>query len=339
MAGKKPTGRKPTRSAAEPRGADKLIAALKFIAPAQKKAGLHYQTHCVFYGGNVIAFDGLLTIGHPIEEDIHCCPESLKLLESLNKCGQELNITQLDSGRLSIKSGRFKAIVNCHPFNEMPYVGPDQLCAVIDDRIKEAFSAIGQIISESADRIVCACICLRANTAVATNGFVLAEYWHGIDLPDNLLIPKLAVKAICAATKKLVGFGFSTHSATFFFEDGSYIKTQLFDEGYPRVENFFIKPTLPVALPEDFFKGIDALDGFDEDNVVYFSERGMSTARDGSKGATYEIEGLPNETAFSIDFLKLVQKEFLNVDFQTKEQRAYFFGKNSRGVIMGRSLR
>lgn len=333
MAGRKATGRKPRRSG-EANGASGLIEALKFVLPAQSKEGQPHHVHSVFYGGFVIASNGMLTIGHPVEEDINACPNTHELLKALQKCGEKLSITQLDLGRLSIKSDRFKALVDCERFEVMPYVGPDVQCAAIDDRIRTGIEVVSVLASENASRTSMACVMLQANTVVGTNGHVLMEYWHGIDLPPNILIPKAAAKAICNVGKKLVGFGYSYSSATFFYEDQSYIKTQLFEEQYVNYGAVLNVPTNPFPLPADFYKALDTVEAFSENTKVYFTETAMRSHEESSnKGATFDIEGLPKGQIYNSEYLQLVRAGFVNVDFQ--ENKAFFFADNVRGAIMG----
>ena len=73
-------------------------------------------------------------------------------------------------------------------------------CAVIDDRIKAAFEAVLPLATDGAQHAHLAAVLLQSGSAVATNGHVLAEYWHGIDLPP-MLIPKASAVAILKAGK------------------------------------------------------------------------------------------------------------------------------------------
>lgn len=335
---RKITGRKP-RSRTGTTAASSLIAALKFIAVAQKKNGqVPYQSHCSISNGMATAYDGNLTIGHPVEDDVAACPNTLLLLNALQKCGEQLSITQLDSGRLAVKSDGFRAMVPCEQFQSMPHCGPDIRCATIDNRIRTGFEMVSPLAEEDAGRAILAATLLQANTVAATNGKCLLEYWHGIDLPPNILLPKTAVKAIVASNKNLVGFGFSHGSATFFFEDGAYIKTQLFEDSYPDINSVLNKPCNPWPLPEKFFDGVKTLESFcPENRVVYFSAGVMRSHADANEGASYEVPGLCDRMAFNADYLLLCEPALQKVHFMVEEKRAMFFSNDNmlRGVIMG----
>ncbi|WEM33685.1 DNA polymerase processivity factor [Pseudomonas phage PSA-KC1] len=146
-----PTKRKPRarkqaaagkNKAKGPSPAASLLAALKFVAIAQKKAG---PTNVQF--GHIAhnwaaASDGVLTVAHPIEEDLVACPHTLQFIDALSKVGEELSITRsLPRTPLAVSSGAFRALVPCVGFDDVPITAPDPQCATIDDRIKTAFAA------------------------------------------------------------------------------------------------------------------------------------------------------------------------------------------------------
>src|SRR5690349_12164751 len=113
-----------------------LLRALDFVAVAQKDKGAPYQTHVALTRNTAIAFDGVLAAGHIIEEDLTASPHTLTLVNALNKAEGVLSVTQLDSGRLSVKAGKFKALVPCLPDATLPGIGPDPRVGVIDNRIR-----------------------------------------------------------------------------------------------------------------------------------------------------------------------------------------------------------
>lgn len=317
-------------------GAASLIGALKFISLAQHKEGTPSQTHCVIHNGCVMAFNGIFAAGHLVDDDLTACPNTLKLLDSLTKCGANLSITQLDSGRLSIKSDRFKALVPCVPFGQLPAIGPDAACAAIDDRLKVGFGLVAPLLGETAQRAAFAGALLQAGTIVGTNGHILIEYWHGIDLPPGLIIPKATLQALIKTDKKLSKFGFSVNSATFYFEDESFIKTQLYSDQYPAYEKVFPGNENPWDLPNGFYEGIGKVQSLSENKTVYFDESGFIVKdANGNVSGSFEIEGLVKGLAFNMEYLLIAEPVFKKVDFESERGKAVFFGENARGVLMG----
>lgn len=333
----KSTGAKRARKPKEQNsGAASLIEALKFVGLAQQKEGTPVQTHCIISNGRMMAFNGIFATGHLIEDDLSACPHTTRLLDALGKCGASLSITQLDSGRLSIKSDRFKAFVPCVGFSELPVIEPDAPCAVIDDRLKAGFDMVAPILSETAQKAMFAGALLQAGSIVGTNGHVLVEFWHGIDLPPGLLIPKAALQAVTKTSKKLTRFGFSPNSATFFFEDDSFIKTQLYSEAYPDYNRIFPANVNPWPLPEGFFEAVRKMQSLSDDKIAYFDEHGI-IVKDAQKNqsGSYEIEGLKKGLAFNMEYLSIVEAIFKQVDFDAEPGKAVFFGENARGALMG----
>lgn len=333
----KSTGAKRARKPKEQNsGAASLIEALKFVALAQQKEGTPVQTHCIINQGRMMAFNGIFATGHLIDDDLSACPHSTRLLDALGKCGANLSITQLDSGRLSIKSDRFKAFVPCVPFDQLVCVEPDAPCAAIDDRLKAGFDMVAPILSETAQKAMFAGALLQAGSIVGTNGHVLVEYWHGIDLPPGLIVPKAALQALTKTAKKLTRFGFSPNSATFFFEDDSFIKTQLYSEQYPDYGRIFPANVNPWPLPEGFFEGVRKIQSLSDDKIVHFEASGM-IVKDAQRNqsGSYEIQGLKDGLAFNMEYLSIVEPIFKQVDFDTEPGKAVFFGDNARGALMG----
>ena len=131
---KKPRARRQAaagkKKAKGPSPAASLLAALKFVAIAQKKAG---PTNVQF--GHIAhnwaaASDGVLTVAHPIEEDLVACPHTLQFIDALSKVGEELSITQLTANALAVSSGAFRALVPCVGFDDVPITAPDPQCDV-----------------------------------------------------------------------------------------------------------------------------------------------------------------------------------------------------------------
>jgi hypothetical protein len=312
-----------------------LLSALRFISVAQKEDGLVYQSHSILANNYAIAFDGVIAAGARIDEDLQACPHTLRLVAALSKCGESLAITQLDRDRLSIKSEKFKAVIPCAEYETLNHIQPDMPCASIDDRLKQGLSVVSCLISDNAKTVVESAILIQANSMVSTNRHVMLEFWHGIDLPPNLLVPKSFAQAIVKSPKKLARFGFSQSSVTFYFEDESWIRTQLYQEQYPNVSRVLDAAANPWPLPQNFYLALGAVESFCEDNRLYFREGLLASHSVEGAGATYEVAGLPNGLIFNPNYLRVIEPHIKTIDFIGQNGIAYFYGESVRGAICG----
>lgn len=322
-----------------PSPAASLLAALKFVAIAQKKAGpTNIQFGHIAHNWAAASY-GVLTVGHPIEEDLVARPHTLQFIDALSKVGEELSITQLTANALAVSSGAFRALVPCVGFDDVPITAPDPQCATIDDRIKTAFAAVAGLATDGAPNATYAAVLLQAGSAVATNGAALLEAWHGIDLPPGMMLPKCAAVAVAKAGPALTGFGFSASSATFYFENGAFIKTQLYGERYPNYATVLEAENVnPWPIPEDFYKGVRAIESFSPNGNVFFEGGAVLSRRHKEEASTYRIEGLPERMGFSVKLLLSVEHAFKKAHFDPESNKVLFFGENIRGAVMGLDL-
>lgn len=328
MAPRKPKAAKETPSSS-------LVTALKFISLAQREVGTPQRTYCQLGGGFATSSDGILSASHKIEEDLEARPHTSKLIAALSHCGKRLSITQLENNLLAIRSGKYFANVPCHDDEFTPFT-PDPPTVALGDTIKSGFSQIAHLAQEGAQTVYTSSILLRSGSMLATNGMVALEYWHGLDLP-TMIVPKIFVSAVCSVNKKLVGMGASASSLTFWFDDESWLKTQLFTEAWPNMDTIFTMPTIPVAeLPVKFFEALRAIEDFSEEGrekgSCWLSEHGISSHKNRSEGASYELAGLGAGT-YAIRQLKHIESSCKQIAFG--EHCAWFFGDSVRGVIMG----
>jgi len=338
------TTKKITKRARKPKSEAKntstagLIQALQFVSHAQKPIGPLYETHCIVNNGWVVGFDGVLTIGCKVEENISACPKTTTLLTALQKCTDALSITQLNEHYIAVKSAKYRATIPCVPFEDIPLSAPDEPIAVINDEVKKAFAILAPFATEGDLNAYRAGILLQAYSAVAMDSSLMLEYAHGIDLPPGLLIPKASAVAIAKAPKPLARFGFSQGSATFYFDDGSFIKTQLFKDGYPTYQNVFARFNLGnlTTPPPELFTAIEAVLPLSESGFVYLRGDKVQSHSSEDVGAVYNVGGIPQGMCFKGEKLLKVKEHFGQAVFDEAVKGVYFQQRNViRGVLMG----
>lgn len=317
-----------------------FIDALRFVGSILKEQGAPFETHVFLNQGTATAFNGVLASGIKITEDIYALPHNKLLIEALSKCGENLSITQLDNNRLSIKSDKFKAVVPCLDPATFGQATPDTPCNALDDRFKTGLEAVGVLASETAQSVVAASILMQGNSLIATNRIMIFEYWHGLTVPSGLALPKAVVQPLLKNQKKLISFGNSNASATFYYEDESWIRTQFYAEPWPNIDAILEGACNPFPLPSDFWKAVEAVTPFSENGLIYFDNNMVRSHSTEGFGASHEVSGLPKGPIFNAKQLQLIKPHAQTVDFFASGPHnttmLKFFGQNIRGAIAGR---
>jgi hypothetical protein len=315
-----------------------LYNSLKIVNSILSESGRPNETHVLLQNGWALAHNGILGIGEKILEDLNICTNAKMLEAGLSKCGQHFSITQ-QTTQLSVKSDKFRALIPCMPAESLNRPSPDAPCALIGEALRIAVAAVAPLALEGQDSVVTASLLIKNGTVVATDRKVIIQHFHGIDLPE-IAIPKAIIGPLVKNPKKLAKFGFSRSSCTFYFEDESWLKSQFYDDKWPDVNAILNRAHNALTLPEGFYDAVKALEPFSEDGFVYFDTNKMLSHPDESKGASFEVYGLPKGPAFNIKQLKMIEPYASKVDFMAQgnngSKQLMFFSELARGAIAGR---
>src|SRR6266436_3255408 len=295
-----------------------LLQALEFCSVVSEKLGASYETHIGLRNHWAIAFNGIVAAGSPITEDLLCHPHNLFLIEALSKCDENFSLTQLDNGKLSIKSGKFKAVVPCLDPALMQEALPDPLLAPITNKFRDAVAAVGVLANEDAQHVLMASVLMNGASVISTNRVMLLEYWHGEDLPTNIPLPKEFVTALVKCKKDLIGFGFSKCSATFHFTDGCWLRTQLYADEWPDVSRILNRKANLWVIDPNFFKALESVLPFSEDGNIYSDTNLLKSHADEGIGASHECTGIPKGFVYPAKQLMIMKPYCKRIDFMAK---------------------
>lgn len=319
--------------------ASKLLEAVKFLSLITKDEGSPLDTHILLSNKTATAFNGTLGAGILIDEDLYAAPHAKTFLNALMKCGSTYTLTQVDQNRLQIKSGPFKANIPCLDPALLFFPTPNPVNTPIDDNFKSALELVEKIKTENAQRLITLSFLLNGNSIISTDGKIIIEAWHGLNMPTSIPIPKSIIPFIQNQNKKLTNFGMDSTTATFYFEDNSFVRTQLYTEKWPDISKVLDRQFVPKELPKDLFKAIETIAPFSQNGFVYFRDGKLQSSEFEEKGAEFEIEGLINGPIYSAKYLMMLKDTMEKADFYVSGERkslmCYFVGKNCRGVLMG----
>lgn len=308
-----------------------LSDALAFIKQAQKPIGNAYETHCMMANGGLWAYDGTLAMGHPIPESLVACPQTGLFVDALKRVGAGLSLTQVDVGQLLINSDNFRAIVPCLTFQDLPNVFPDNAIAPCTDELKIALAKIVDVPMENSPQLIMASIKLSNYSAMATDGKLITEVWHGVSMPD-LVIPKSSAVAITKQSKKLVSFGFSPSTLTLWYENGSWLRTNLYEAAWPDMSSAWreFKPENMKPLAKTFFEAIEAVAPFNSGSIYVGSSR-VSSHKDERLGASMMVPDVEDDIMLNARRVLMLRGHVDAADLA--DDVCYFLGTGFRAAL------
>lgn len=316
-----------------------MLKALKFCAGSVAKkeivAGL---THFAIENGRVRGFNGTLALSSPIPFDITCKPKAEKLIKAVANCADTVQLALTKAGRLSIKSGVFKAFVECDEGDTL-HVEPEGEVVQFDG--KALFDGIKQVatfIGEDASRMWAQGILVKDQSLFATNNVILVQYWIGVDFPHVINIPRAAVKEMLRIGEPPLFAQVAQNSITFHYEGERWLRTQQYSVEWPDLSKILDKPATYLPFDDRLFNGLEVIKPFlDKSESVYTQEGFISTHLDDQEGATYDIVDHHWEGRFNHTMLMLLKGVVEQIDWSTWPAPCLFTGAKNRlrGAIIG----
>lgn len=316
-----------------------MLAELKFVQGAvSKKDFIPSLTHFVIEEGTVRGYNGMLGLCSPIPFDIECKPKAESLVRAIASCSETVQLAMTSAGRLSVKSGQFKAFVECLAEESTPHVQPEGEHVAIDgSSLLGSLKVVAPFIGDDASRPWSNGVLLSGQSAFATNNITLVEYWTGFTVPRPLNIPRAAIKELIRIDEGPEAVQLTDTSITFHFTGNRWLRTQLLATKWPDISKILNKESNPVPLDNRLFEALKTLKPFiDKTGRILFRGAGkIATHDDESEGAGYEIEGFNHTGVYQIDMLNLLEATAKSIDWSSYPSPSMFFGDRLRGAIVG----
>lgn len=315
-----------------------MLNPLRFVAQVidNKDSSIERQ-HVIIENGHVRGSGSVMSAGAAFDTDLSCCPHSETLLKAVRSCKDVVGLSVTPSGRLCVKSGRFRALVPCLT-DPTPGVHPMPSGTTEIDidgaKLIKTFELLMPFVSVDTIRPWTNGILLRDQSAFATNNMSIIQAWLGVNIPEALNIPLAAIKIIVKhgiPPAKIISDG---ASITFIYNDNRWIKTLLYETTWPPLDTILDVKSNPRDIPDGFFAGIASLAKFGAD--IYFRDGQLCTSTHDNDGATYVVEGLASEGIYQLELLALLDGVASTADFDRYPEPATFFGDGVRGVCLGR---
>lgn len=316
-----------------------MLQELKFVASSvARKDYVPDLTHFKIENGTVRGFNGMLALCSPIPFDITCNPKADTLLKAIKNCRDDEPITlaMTAAGRLAIKSGKFKAYIDCIE-GETQHVQPEGERFDFDgESFLKAVKAVAPFVGDDASRPWVNGILFRGKSAYATNNVIVAEYWTGIDFPITVNFPLKAVKEVLRIDEAPEYAQSTMNSITIHYAGNRWIRTQMLPTDWPDLSKILDAPSVQTPINPEIFAGLEVIKPFvDKLGRVTFHEGNLCTSLVEGEGSRYEVEGLVDAGSYNHEMLSLLSGIATTIDFSLYPKPCVFFGDKLRGAIIG----
>lgn len=314
-----------------------MLAELKFVVGAvAKKDYLPELTHFCIENGTVRGYNGTLALCTPIPFDISCKPKAVPLVQAIRNCTDTIALSMTAAGRLSIKSGSFKAFVECieGPTNHMEPEG--ERITIDGAALLQAVKAVSPFMGDDASRPWSNGVLLKGKSAFATNNVIVVEYWTGVDFPIVVNIPRPAIREILRIDEPPEFAQFNDRSFSLHYSNKRWIRTQLLETEWPDLSRILDVESKQQPVNPQLFAGLEVIKPFaDKMGRITFHEGTVCTSLVEGEGAKYEVDGLTFQGSYNVEMLASLAGIAQTIDFTTYPKPCIFFGDRLRGAIIG----
>lgn len=312
-----------------------MLAALRFVNSGVGKSKIDFaMKHVKINNGRVTGTNGIIALSAPLTIGFNCAPEAAQLVKAIDKCKENVAITQLDPDTLRVSSGRFRVAVQCYP-QPLPDILPEGVDVQVDPvAFLEALDKTHAFICSDPNQPWSNGVLIRGHSMYATNNIALIEIWLGTEFPHEVNIPSAAVDRLLGVGEPFSRLQISQRSISFHYPDGRWIKSQLLTTKWPDISKPFGLAYTPAPVPEGMMEAISRVSAFTtRTGFLHFREGEIGTDRETDKGASCEVEGLSAGGCYRMDVVKAVMQVAESIDLSGPV--AQFRGKMLRGVFTG----
>ena len=318
-----------------------MLSSLKFVQGAVAKKD--YQpalTHFRIADGRVLGYNGIIALSSPVDIDIEATPKAIPFVKAIERCTEETMVIYMtEGGRLALKSGGFRAYIECASDGDiLDTVVPEGENIPIDSGFIDGLRTLRPFVGTDASRPWATGILLRGYSAFATNNIVLAEFWIGASMPD-INLPVSAVTELIRVGEDPERVMLGDRSVTFFFPGGRWLRSQLLNTDWPDIGGLLDKAFEGADLqpvPEGIYNAVDTVTPFVEvEGRVYLRDGNVRTTPDGDVGAAVSLAGVPPYGAYHYKHLLSLEGIAQKIDLSRHPAPCPFTGDRLRGVIQG----
>lgn len=313
-----------------------MLDSLRFVQGAvAKKDFVPALTHFRIEGGTIRGFNGMMGLCCPIDLDLDCSPKAVQFVKAVQTCKDTIQLHMTPAGRLSVKSGKFKALVDCIQ-DSFPEVVPEGQELPLDGGLLKVLKLLAPFIADDASRPWARGILLRGQSAFATNNIVLIERWLGYTFPVEINIPKSAVTELIRIGEEPESLQVTENSVTFHFAGKRWLRTQTYSTQWPDLSRILDRQANPSPIPDGLWDAaVDLLPFVDELGRLFLTPGQVTTGHGDGAGAAIDVPGIQAEGCFNAQQVILLKGVAKTLDLGGYPGPCAFFGDQIRGALIG----
>jgi DNA polymerase III sliding clamp (beta) subunit (PCNA family) len=262
-------------------------------------------------------------------------------VRAIAACGDRtLSLSITPNGRLSIKGGTSRFVIDCYQEEHTPHTLPEgEFFPINGEAFYTGCEELLPLVGNDASRPWSNGILLDGPSMYATNNVVLAQFWTGVQFPHRICVPGKAIKEIVRVKQFPTQIQLASTAVTFHFGDGRWIRTQLLDSSaWPDLGKVLDKDPVgtPEPLDDRLWDALRTVKPFaNKLGQVYVGQGKIRTSTAEEEGATVELPELVHDGIFGVDMLQLLEGIAFKLDWQAYPKACLWFGKKVRGAIIG----
>lgn len=315
-----------------------MLDSLRFVQGAvAKKDFVATLMHFRIHNGTVCGYNGNIALQSPIDLDLNVCPKATQFVKAIQTCQETIQLNMTPAGRLSVKSGKFKAFVDCVQ-EEFPDIKPEGTIVPLKGDLLQTLKILTPFIAEDASRPWARGILLKGQSAYATNNVIIIERWLGSPFPVEVNIPKFAVTELLRIGQEPSCLQISENSVTFHFDNNRWLRTQLYSTQWPDLSRILDQPSNQQPIPEGLWQALEEIKPFvDEVGRAHLMPGEIATHLDEGIGAVVQLP-VTTTGCFHFEQLAMLESVATSIDLSLYPMPCLFYGDVIRGAIVGMRL-
>lgn len=317
-----------------------MIEALRFVKGAVAKKDFNpILTHYLIKGGRVTGCNGRMTISSPIDLDIEAAPKAEALVKAIDMCEEALSIHLTAANRLAIRSGKFKAFIDCHTeIDSFPEVQPKGERYPLGCSIIPCLKELHPFLGIDASREWCNTYLFTPDGCVtATNNICMIQKFIGRAFPEPLALSWDIASELIRIGQEPEAFSLTDRDITFYYPQERWMQSVRrvanWTEDYSSILD---RQYQYLPIPDGLFTCLRKISKFAEEHqLVYFDGKGCRTLKEEEAGVSIEFDGAPECGIYNVSQLLLWEGLADRADFSAYPNPIGFAGKNMRGVMVG----